>query len=112
MRSGSGPPADALAQRLALEQLRDDVRRAVSRADVEDREDVRMVERRGGARLLLEAAQPIGIGRERGGQDLDRDLASEPRVARAVDLAHAAGAERREDLVRTQLRTCRKRQLL
>ena len=29
-------------------------------------------------------------------QDLDRDVATEPRVPRAVDLAHAAGAERRE----------------
>ena len=32
-------------------------------------------------------------------QDLDRDRAVEPRVARLVDLAHAAGAERRHDFV-------------
>ena len=39
------------------------------------------------------AAEAIGIVGERGGQDLDRDVAAEPRVARAIDLAHAAGAE-------------------
>ena len=39
---------------------------------------------------------------ERGGQHLDRDLAAEARIARAVDLAHAARAERREDLVRAE----------
>ena len=41
LRGGSGPRARARAQRLALEQLGDDVRRAVVRADVEDRDDVR-----------------------------------------------------------------------
>ena len=39
-----------------------------------------------------------------GRQDLDRDLAPEPRVARAVHLAHAAGAERRDDLVGAEAR--------
>ena len=64
-----------------------------------------MVERGGGARLLLEAAQAIGVGGERGGQDLDRHVAPEPRIARAIDLAHAAGAERRDDLVRAEADT-------
>ena len=36
------------------------------------------------------------------GQDLDRDRAIEPRVARLVDLAHAARAEGGEDLVRAE----------
>ena len=48
-------------------------------ADVVDREDVRMVQRRGRACFLLEAAQPIGIGRERRRQHLDRDVTPEPR---------------------------------
>ena len=60
-----------------------------------------MVERAGGPRLLLEAAQALGVGGERGGQHLDRDVAAEPRVAGAVDLAHAARAERRRHLVGT-----------
>ena len=53
--------AEPIAQRLALEQLRDDVRRAVLLADVVDGEDVRMIERGGRLRLLLEAAEAIGV---------------------------------------------------
>ena len=33
------------------------------------------------------------------GQYLDRDVATEPRVAGTIHLAHAARAERRDDLV-------------
>ena len=44
-------------------------------------------------RLALEAGEALGVARERRGQRLDRDVAPEPRVARAVDLAHAARAE-------------------
>ena len=67
--------------------------------DVVQRADVRMVERRDGARFALEALAELGIGGECVGQDLDRDDAIEPRVARLVDLAHAAGADEREDFV-------------
>ena len=50
-------------------------------------------------RYLLEAAQVVRVNREGGGQHLDRDLAPEARVVRAIDLAHAPGAERRDNLV-------------
>ena len=33
------------------------------------------------------------------GQHFDRDIASELRIARAIDLTHPAGAEMRDDLV-------------
>ena len=72
-------------------------------AEVEDREDVGVVERRGRARFLLEARQPLGVGDARR-HDLDRDVAAKPRVAGAVDLAHAAGADRGLNLVGTELR--------
>jgi len=36
---------------------------------------------------------------ERRGQRLDGDVAAEPRVARAIHFAHAARAERRDNLV-------------
>ena len=44
-------------------------------------------------RLALEAREPIGVRGEGLGQQLQRDLAPELRVGRAVDLAHAAGAD-------------------
>ena len=63
-----------------------------------------MVEGARGLRLLLEAAQAIGVRRHRLRQHLHRDLAAEPRVPRAVDLAHAAGPQRPADLVRAEMR--------
>ena len=71
---------------------------AVLFADVVQRADVRMVELRDRPRLALEALANCASAAN-AGQDLDRDGAIEPRVARLVDLAHAAGAERRQDLV-------------
>ena len=58
-----------------------------------------MRERGDGARFLLESRDGRRIGREPRRQNLDRDVAAEPRVARAIDLAHPARAERGENLV-------------
>jgi hypothetical protein len=44
------------AEFLAFEQLGHDIRQSLVFADVINREDVRMIERRGRARFLLEAA--------------------------------------------------------
>ena len=102
LRSGSGPRDNRAAQRLAVEQLGDHVRLPVGGADVVDRDDVGIVERRGGARLLLEAVQPVGVGGEVGRQHLDGDVAVEAVVAGAIDLAHPAGAQQADDLVRSE----------
>ena len=69
--------------------------------DAVDRRDVRMIERGERARLPFEAAKAVGIAAELVPQHLERDLAPKPRVARPVDLAHAAGAERLEHLIHT-----------
>ena len=93
---------EPLAQRLALEQLHDDEQLAVVDARVEDADDVRMRERGDGLRFALEPRPPIGVGGERGRQDLDRHVTLEPRVPGAIDLAHSAFANRREDFVGAQ----------
>ena len=72
--------------------------------DLVDGDDVGVVEGRGGAGLLHEAGAAMRVGEAIGGQDLDRDLAAEAGVAGAVDLAHPAGAEGREHLVRPEFR--------
>ena len=95
---------ETATQRLALEELGDDVRRTLVRTEVVDGGDVRVVEHARGAGLLLEAFQAIGVLRERGGQHLDRDFAAEARVLRAVDLPHASRTELGEDLVGTEPR--------
>ena len=58
-----------------------------------------MIERREHLRLARESRQPIRVAREQLGQDLERDVAIEFRVARAIDLAHAALPKPVEDLV-------------
>ena len=58
-----------------------------------------MVEHPGGARFLFEAAQRSGDRCERLRDQLDRDVAAEARVFRAIDLAHAAFTEPSDDLV-------------
>ena len=54
------------AEVLPLDQLHRDVRQLALDADVVDRDDVRMIQRRGGARFLLEAAEVFGARRQIG----------------------------------------------
>ena len=61
-----------------------------------------MRERGDGLRLALEARAAIRIVGERRRQDLDGDVAVEPRIAGAIDLAHAARADGAEHLVRSK----------
>ena len=84
--------------RVAIDVLQDQI----VRPDVVDLADVRMVQRSDRTRFLLESVEAIGVGRERRWQHLDRDLAPQSRITSAVHLAHAARADRRENLVRTE----------
>ena len=87
-----------------LEKLGDDVGSAVVCADVVDGEDVGVVQSGDGPGLLLEAAETVGVGGDLGAENLDRDPTPEPRVTGAVDLPHAAGPEKTDDLVRPKTR--------
>src|SRR5947207_15354536 len=55
-----------------------------------DVRDVRVIERGGCPRLPLEAAQTIRVVYDARGQHLDRHIAVQLRIARAIDLAHSA----------------------
>ena len=67
--------------------------------------DVGMVQRCEHLRFALESRDAIRITDERGGEDLNRDVAIEFRIARAVDLAHAAGADGGDDFISAKART-------
>jgi hypothetical protein len=82
--------------------LHDEIGDAVVFVDVMERADVRMRELRDDPRLPIEALAELRVGGERVGQHFDRNGAIETRVARLVDLAHPAGAERPQDLVRSE----------
>ena len=93
-----------LAQRGAIHPLHCDVGRGSLQPDVVDSDNVGMIQ--GGRRtsFALESLDAIGIGGRIIPQHLDRHDAPEPTIARAVDLAHAAAAERLEDFVRSEAR--------
>ncbi|MCO5165313.1 MAG: hypothetical protein M9894_02960 [Planctomycetes bacterium] len=84
-------PEPAL-ERLARNEVHDQVGRPALLADAVDADDVRVLEARGGARLDGEALQLLRVRAGAEG-DLDRDLAAEPPVEGAVDDAHAAARE-------------------
>lgn len=96
-------PAQALGERLAVEELHDEEVGTVLRAYVVEMADVRMIQRGNGAGFALKTLLEFGIVGEVSGENLDGDNAIEARVFRAVDLSHAAGAERCLNLIRTQL---------
>ena len=52
-----------------------------------------MIERGEHLRFACEPREPVGVAGERVGQDLERDIAIELRVARAIHLAHPARAD-------------------
>ena len=64
--------------------------------------DVGMIQRRERLRFAREPRQPVGVAGEGVGQDLQRDIAIELRIARAKHLAHAAGADLGGDFVGTE----------
>ena len=66
---------------------------------IEDRQDVGVTEGTGGPGLLLEAAEALGVFSKGRGQNLDRDLATQPCVLGPIDNAHPPRADLRGDLV-------------
>jgi len=93
-------------ERLAFEILHDEEVGALFATDVMERADVRMVQRRDGARFAVEAFAELRIRRQRVRQDLDRHRAIEARIARPIHLPHAARAEGRLDLIRAETGAC------
>ena len=100
--------SDPRRQRLAVQQLHDQVGHIpaidLGDTDVMHRADAGMGQLRDRARLALEpfpaARRHVDLRRE----DLDGDEAVEPRIARSIDLAHAAGPEERQNLESAETR--------
>lgn len=99
---------NAIRQGRAVHQLHHEGLDADALFDAVQPGDVGMIERGKDFRLALEAGQPIRISGDRGRQHFDRDMALQARVGCAIPLAHATGADRFENLVRAEARTCDK----
>ena len=91
VEDGHVPSVHSLPQRHAVELFRDDARPAVELVDVVNDDDIRVLQRPGCARLLLETAQR-GLVLRCGGKDLDRHLAAELPVVRGEHRSHSATA--------------------
>ena len=101
---GHGTLRDPLRESLAFDELQHEPAHAARLLEPVNVRDVGMIEGGQHLGLALEAREPFGIRGERLREDLDRDVASELRVLRPVNLSHASRAERREDLVGSEAR--------
>ena len=99
---GERPALQPLGEVFALDELHDEGADAARLLEAVDRGDVGVLELGEDLRLALEAREAVGVRGERLGEDLDRDLALQLRVGRAVDDPHPALAERGGDLVGTE----------
>ncbi len=99
IRHRDGAPPERVRERGALDELQDEKADPARVLEPVDRRDVRVIESGQQPGLALESGESIGIGSERVGQALDRDIAIEDEVSRPPHFAHAAPADRGENLV-------------
>ena len=103
--------AKALRERFAIEKLGDQIGAAVLFPCIEHGDHVGVVEASHRLRFGLEAllqgrARPLA-----GAHDLDRDVAAQPLIVGAVDLAHPSPVHERHDAVAAEPRSRCKRRL-
>jgi hypothetical protein len=97
---------DLLAQRRAIDELHRDEVHAIAFADLIDVCNVRVIERRGRCRLLLEAAHSISMGSKIGREYFQRDFTVQPRVLGEVDFPHPTRANLGADFVAAKFCAC------
>src|SRR5215510_11334339 len=98
-----------LAQRDAVDEFHCDEMRAIAFANLVNMRNVRVIERGGGGRLLLEAPHSILTCGKLTRENLQRSFAMEAIIFAEIHLAHSAFAYLRADFVAAQLCACRNR---
>src|SRR5450755_1563843 len=93
-----GTPGNAVFERHPVEKLHGDEGLSVL-ADVVDRADVGMVERRRGVGFTLKAGERLRVLFDLFGQELESDKTMQPRIFGFVDDAHSAAAQLLDDVV-------------
>jgi len=102
VRTAASAAGQPLGEGLTLEIFEHEEVDTALVADVVERADVRVIERRDRARLAVEALAQLRICGEGLGQHLDGDRPIEPRIARPIDLAHPAGADGADYFIGTE----------
>jgi len=101
---GEGLPlGDHVLELLPVQELHDDEEPAVVFAQVVDRDDVGVAQRRAGLGLAVEARLQLVGGVAVAGDDLEGDMPAEPGVPGLVHGAHAPAADPFDDLVPADL---------
>ncbi len=91
--------AQALGQRLALQELHDQVVDGAFVAHIMEHADIGMLKLRDDFGFAFEAGAQFSARHQLSVQYFDGDRAVQARVASAIDLTHATRAERRFDFV-------------
>jgi hypothetical protein len=104
-RPAAWPINQAIRQRAALDELENERAYPVALFDAVDRGDAGMIERRKDFGFAIEARETLRVARERLRQNLERNVAIQPGVARPINLTHAAGAKGLDDFVHTKTQT-------
>jgi len=99
---GERPFGDPLLECSTLDQLHRHPGDVIGLTDVENGDDAGVIEGRGGAGLLLEAANPLWILGHRRRQNLDRHVSIETRIPRPIDLTHTPCTQRAQQLIRSE----------
>ena len=95
----NGTAGDPLREIVALDQLHNQRGEEWCFLEAIDRPDVRMVEGREHFGFTLKARETLRIATDRGGEHFDGHRPLQIAVDRAIDLAHAASANLRRDVV-------------
>ena len=102
---GEGSLGDPIGERRPFHQFQHERLHARRLFETVDRADVRMIQRGEDLRFTFEAREPFNVQGKGIRQDHQRDVAMQPRIARAMQLAHAARPEGGLNLVRAEART-------
>ena len=94
---------EAFLQVTPLHVAHGDEEDVLGRPSLIDRDDVRMIDRRGQLRLAQEAVTERLVLGEAGSEQLERNPPLEPQILGQVDDAHAAQAEQRHDPIAGEL---------
>src|SRR5262245_54166772 len=98
------PSLDSRGEILSLDEFHHQRRRLVGALEAVNRGDVRVIERGQGLGFTLKSREPVGVGSQRRGQHLQRDVSFEIRIEGAIHLAHAADADGSLNLVGAEAR--------
>src|SRR5262249_61269135 len=87
---------EAPAQRLAFDKFRGDEERVAVATDFVNGQDIRVIEPGSDSGLTLESLHTVGVAREFGGQEFERDFAAKLRVGGEIDFTHSTPAQQGE----------------